>query len=164
MADRIVQRISLEGAEDVQAKLRRTEIGAKALEATNKTIEDSKSGLGDFGDFFAGITGKTEESKKAIEGIKKALETIKPAAEDAGLELGRSASSVRSAAPAVSLVLLRRSAARWLPRFEDVFDYKGGADSSPIYPDAVTQLSAAANQAKRYSTGAKPNWYGSARR
>ncbi|PAY05392.1 hypothetical protein CK489_28800 [Bradyrhizobium sp. UFLA03-84] len=89
MADKIIQRISLEGAEDVQAKLRKTgEIGAKALGDVNRNIADSNSGISDFGDFFAGVTGKSEESRKAIESVKKALETIKPAAENAGLELG----------------------------------------------------------------------------
>ncbi|MHC2334694.1 hypothetical protein [Bradyrhizobium sp. USDA 4454] len=89
MADRIVQRISLEGAEDVQAKLKKTgEVGAKALADTNKTIGDQNSGLAKYGDVFAGLTGKTEESREQLEGIKKVLETIKPAAEKAGLEIG----------------------------------------------------------------------------
>ncbi|MCP1969775.1 hypothetical protein [Bradyrhizobium elkanii] len=89
MADRIVQRISLEGAEDVQAKLKKTgEIGAKALAATNRTIEDSNSGLGKYGDIFAGLNGKTEGSRAAIERVKKVVETIKPAAATAGIELG----------------------------------------------------------------------------
>lgn len=89
MADRIVQRISLEGAEDVQAKLRKTgEVGAKALAATNRTIEDSNSGLGKYGNVFASLNGKTEESRESIERVKKLVETIRPAAEKAGLELG----------------------------------------------------------------------------
>ncbi|MVT71475.1 hypothetical protein GPL21_41670, partial [Bradyrhizobium pachyrhizi] len=88
MVDRIVQRISLEGAEDVQAKLKKTgEVGAKALAATNRTIEDSNSGLGKYGDVFASLNGKTEGSRDAIERVKKLVDTIKPAAAKAGLEL-----------------------------------------------------------------------------
>jgi hypothetical protein len=88
MADRIVQRISLEGAEDVQSKLKKIgDAGQKALGSVNQTIKNSSSGLGEFGDLFATLNGKTEGSKATIEGIKKALETVRPAAERAGIEL-----------------------------------------------------------------------------
>ncbi|TWI73787.1 hypothetical protein IQ16_01931 [Bradyrhizobium huanghuaihaiense] len=88
MVDRIVQRISLEGSEDVVARLKKVgETGAKALAATNRTIEDSNSGLGKYGDVFASLNGKTEGSKQNIERVKRVVETIRPAAEKAGLEL-----------------------------------------------------------------------------
>jgi hypothetical protein len=87
--DKIVHRISLEGADDVAKKLKNIgDTGSDAFKKVKQYTDDSASGIGKAGTAFAALEGKTEGGRLASERFREAIHTLHPVLETAGLGLG----------------------------------------------------------------------------
>jgi hypothetical protein len=86
--NKIVHRVSLEGADKVAKQLESIgDIGEKSFKRV-KNAADGASSVGNAGSAFGGLGGKTEESRLAAERLREALHTLHPVLESAGLGLG----------------------------------------------------------------------------
>ena len=124
MADnKIVHRISLEGAEDVVNRLKKVgdageELSAKiqksidashgsiakfgdghadALRGVKQYTDDSASGLAKAGEAFAAIEGKSEGGRLAVERFREAIHTLHPVLDEAGIGISNLGSFARLA-------------------------------------------------------------------
>jgi hypothetical protein len=84
--DKIVHRVSLEGAEDVANKLKKIgDAGSDAFKKVKQYADDSHSSLGKAGDAFG---GNTDGGRLAAERFREVLHALHPVLDSAGLGLG----------------------------------------------------------------------------
>jgi hypothetical protein len=83
--NKIVHRISLEGADKVSKQLESIgDIGEKSF----KRVKAAADGGGNVGSAFGDLGGKTEQSRVAAERLREAVHTLRPVLDEAGLGLG----------------------------------------------------------------------------
>jgi hypothetical protein len=88
--DKIVHRISLEGADDVVKKLKQVgDTGADAFKKVKQYTDDGGSGVAKFGNAFATLTGKSEAGYEATKKFRETIHELHPALDSAGIGLGQ---------------------------------------------------------------------------
>ena len=85
--DKIVHRISLEGADKVAKQLESIGLeGDKSAKKIQQAFNDASNVSGKSGDAFGGL--KTEESRQGVERLREAIHILHPILDTAGLGLG----------------------------------------------------------------------------
>lgn len=96
--DRIVQRISLEGAEDVQKKLQTLgAVGKDALKNVSQYSADASSGIGRFGATLSSLSTGAAAAEVSASKFREAIHVLHPILETAGLGMGNLGSFSRVA-------------------------------------------------------------------
>src|SRR5258706_7000194 len=151
MADnKIVHRVSLEGADKVSKQLESIgDIGEKSFKKV-KQAADGASNIGKSGgEAFGGFVGKTEESRLAAERLREVLHTLHPILDSAGLGLGNLGAFARVAGAGfvafgaaivgsaiVGLARLADQAAETKKRLDDLSPGHGGAQLAGLQQTA----------------------------
>jgi hypothetical protein len=109
--DKIVHRISLEGAEDVANKLKKIgDTSSDAFKKVKESVDGSGSGIAGLGNAFAGIEGKTEGGRLAAERFRETIHTLHPILDSAGLGLGNLGAFARVAGVGLAALIFSPSA------------------------------------------------------